>query len=220
MGSKRQNNQLELAFGAPGVDGMTVAQLTPYLKEHWLAIRAQLLDGTYRPLPVRRVEIPKPGGGKRALGIPTVLDRFIQQAVLQVLQGEWDGTFSASSYGFRPAIPARIGLALPRRPGPDPTASKSVPVYRQTKMAEFGQVLCRHLFLSARQPTARTRLGPSGRALDGGLLGFDLLRCPAPMFLVPAVRLPLRFPQRVGALLDPFLPFGIHLVLPHRSAAT
>jgi RNA-directed DNA polymerase len=111
MGSKRQNNQLELAFGAPGVDGMTVAQLTPYLKEHWLAIRAQLLDGTYRPLPVRRVEIPKPGGGKRALGIPTVLDRFIQQAVLQVLQGEWDGTFSASSYGFRPGRSAHQAVA-------------------------------------------------------------------------------------------------------------
>ena len=168
MGSKRQNNQLELAFGeatrgeaprrlargtedpmarpavdgsaappggglmeaivardnlkdalrqvkrnkgAPGVDGMSVADLPAYLKEHWPALRAQLLDGTYRPQPVRRVEIPKPGGGQRALGIPTVLDRFIQQAALQVLQGEWDGTFSASSYGFRPGRSAHQAVA-------------------------------------------------------------------------------------------------------------
>lgn len=99
---KKALAQVKRNKGAPGVDGMTVAELTPYLKEHWPAIRAELLDGTYRPQPVRRVEIPKPAGGTRALGIPTVLDRFIQQAVLQVLQGEWDGTFSPSSYGFRP----------------------------------------------------------------------------------------------------------------------
>ena len=94
--------QVKRNKGAPGVDGMTVEELTPYLKEHWPTIRAQLLDGTYRPQPVRRVEIPKPAGGMRALGIPTVLDRFIQQAVLQVLQSQWDATFSPSSYGFRP----------------------------------------------------------------------------------------------------------------------
>ena len=68
--------------GAAGVDGMTIKALSPYLKEHWPTIRAQLLDGTYKPQPVRRVEIPKASGGKRPLGIPTVLDRFIQQAVL------------------------------------------------------------------------------------------------------------------------------------------
>ena len=88
--------------GAPGVDGMTVEDLSAHLKDHWPTIRAQLLDGSYEPQPVRRVEIPKPTGGVRALGVPTVLDRFIQQAVLQVLQAHWDGTFSASSYGFRP----------------------------------------------------------------------------------------------------------------------
>ncbi len=94
--------QVKRNKGASGVDGMTVDDLGPYLKEHWLTIRAQLLDGSYRPQPVRRVEIPKASGGKRLLGIPTVLDRFIQQAVMQVLQADWDGTFSEASFGFRP----------------------------------------------------------------------------------------------------------------------
>jgi RNA-directed DNA polymerase len=88
--------------GAAGVDGMTVGELPAYLKEHWLTIRAQMLDGTYKPQPVRRVEIPKASGGMRPLGIPTVLDRFIEQAVMQVLQADWDGTFSETSFGFRP----------------------------------------------------------------------------------------------------------------------
>src|ERR1700741_4229838 len=89
--------------GAPGVDGMTVQALPAYLREHWVSIRATLLNGTYRPQPVRWVEIPKPdGGGVRKLGIPSALDRFIHQAVLQVLQRQWDPTFSDSSYGFRP----------------------------------------------------------------------------------------------------------------------
>jgi RNA-directed DNA polymerase len=88
--------------GSPGMDGMTVQELPGYLKQHWPAIREQLLSGTYQPQPVRRVEIPKPDGGMRKLGIPTVLDRFIQQAVMQVLQREWDRSFSEHSYGFRP----------------------------------------------------------------------------------------------------------------------
>jgi RNA-directed DNA polymerase len=89
--------------GAPGVDGMTVEALGPYLREHWPRIREELLDAAYVPAPVRRVEIPKPGGrGIRLLGIPTVLDRFIQQAMLQVLTPVFDPHFSESSYGFRP----------------------------------------------------------------------------------------------------------------------
>ena len=88
--------------GSAGVDGMTFQQLPGFLKQHWPAIREQLLRGTYKPQPVRRVEIPKPDGGVRKLGIPTVLDRFIQQAVMQVLQRRWDRTFSDHSYGFRP----------------------------------------------------------------------------------------------------------------------
>src|SRR5499426_889359 len=98
--------------GSPGVDGMTVVGLKDYLKQHWPAIREQLLNGTYEPKPVRRVEIPKPdGGGVRKLGIPSVLDRFIQQAVMQVLQRKWDRTFSDHSYGFRPGRSAHQAVA-------------------------------------------------------------------------------------------------------------
>ena len=101
--------------GSPGVDGMTVKELPEYLKREWPKIRRQLLSGTYVPLPVRRVEIPKPGGGIRQLGIPTVLDRFIQQALLQVLQQDWDATFSSSSYGFRPKRSAHQALKQSQR---------------------------------------------------------------------------------------------------------
>src|SRR6266403_1848566 len=97
--------------GAAGIDGMSLDALAPHLKEHWPAIRAQLLEGTYQPQPVRRVEIPKALGGTRSLGIPTVLDRFIQQAVLQVLQAEWDPTFSEHSFGFRPKRSAHQAVA-------------------------------------------------------------------------------------------------------------
>src|SRR5438477_9799491 len=97
--------------GSPGVDGMTVGGITDYLKQHWPVIREQLLSGTYEPKPVRRVEIPKPDGGVRKLGIPTVLDRFIQQAVMQVLQKRWDSTFSDHSYGFRPGRSAHQAVA-------------------------------------------------------------------------------------------------------------
>src|SRR5580658_8047737 len=97
--------------GASGVDGMTVGGISDYLKQHWPAIREQLLSGTYKPKPVRRVEIPKPDGGVRKLGIPTVLDRFIQQAVMQVLQRRWDRTFSDRSYGFRPGRSAHQAVA-------------------------------------------------------------------------------------------------------------
>ena len=86
--------------GSPGMDGITVNQLDDYLEQHWQAIREQLLSGAYKPKPVKRVEIPKPDGGVRKLGIPTVLDRFIQQAVMQVLQRQWDPTFSDHSSAF------------------------------------------------------------------------------------------------------------------------
>lgn len=105
---KKALAQVRRNKGAPGLDGMTVDDLAPYLKDHWPEIRIQLLQGTYRPLPVRRVEIPKATGGLRPLGIPTVLDRFIQQAVLQVLQqAAWDPSFSEYSHGFRPGRSAQ-----------------------------------------------------------------------------------------------------------------
>jgi RNA-directed DNA polymerase len=97
--------------GSPGIDGMTVDALSAYLKEHWPAIREQLLAGTYKPQPVKRVEIPKPDGGVRQLGIPTVLDRMVQQAVMQVLQGRWDAEFSEHSHGFRPGRSAHQAVA-------------------------------------------------------------------------------------------------------------
>jgi RNA-directed DNA polymerase len=97
--------------GSAGIDGMTVGDIADYLKQHWPAVRERLLNGTYEPNPVRRVEIPKPDGGVRKLGIPTVLDRLIQQAVMQVLQRQWDGTFSEHSYGFRPGRSAHHAVA-------------------------------------------------------------------------------------------------------------
>jgi RNA-directed DNA polymerase len=97
--------------GSAGVDGMTVQQLAEYLKQYWPVLREQLLSGTYVPQPVKRVEIPKPDGGMRKLGIPTALDRLIQQMVLQVLQRSWDPTFSEHSYGFRPGRSAHQAIA-------------------------------------------------------------------------------------------------------------
>lgn len=99
---RRALRQVRRNRGAPGIDGMTVDALVTHLKRNWPAIRAALVEGSYKPQPVRRVEIPKAAGGTRALGVPVVLDRFIEQALLQVLQAEWDRTFSQWSYGFRP----------------------------------------------------------------------------------------------------------------------
>ena len=109
---KQALQQVKANKGSPGIDGMTVEELPAYLQQHWPAIREQLLNGTYEPKPVRRVEIEKPdGGGMRKLGIPTVLDRFVQQAVMQVLQRQWDPTFSDHSYGFRPGRSAHQAVA-------------------------------------------------------------------------------------------------------------
>lgn len=96
--------------GSPGVDRMPVEELRDYLKTHWSGVREELLQGQYKPQPVKQVMIPKPGGGTRMLGIPTVLDRFIQQALLQVLDPIYDPTFSAHSYGFRPGRSAHQAL--------------------------------------------------------------------------------------------------------------
>ena len=97
--------------GSPGVDGMTVDALAEHLKKHWPTLRTQLLEGTYQPKPVKRVEIPKPDGGTRKLGVPTAQDRFVQQALMQVLQERWDRTFSEHSFGFRPNRSAHQAVA-------------------------------------------------------------------------------------------------------------
>lgn len=103
--------QVQRNRGGPGIDGMTVEELPAYLKRQWPRLKAQLLAGEYQPQPVRRVELPKPGGGVRLLGVPCVLDRFIQQALLQVLQADWDRSFSESSYGFRPGRSAHQAIS-------------------------------------------------------------------------------------------------------------
>jgi RNA-directed DNA polymerase len=108
---RRALQQVRRNQGAPGIDGMTVDDLGAHVKTHWPTIRAALVEGTYAPQPVRRTEIPKAGGGIRKLGIPTVLDRFVAQALLQVLQEEWDPTFSERSYGFRPQRSAHQAVA-------------------------------------------------------------------------------------------------------------
>jgi group II intron reverse transcriptase/maturase len=101
--------------GAPGVDGMTTEELVPWLAGHWAQVRQALDAGTYRPSPVRRVVIPKPGGGERLLGVPTCLDRLIQQAIAQVLTPIFDPHFSGSSFGFRPGRSAHQAVRVARR---------------------------------------------------------------------------------------------------------
>jgi group II intron reverse transcriptase/maturase len=101
--------------GSPGIDGMTVEELPEWLRENWPEVREELLTGTYQPQPIRRQTIPKRGGGVRELGIPTVLDRFVQQALLQVLQPRFDPTFSEHSYGFRPRRRAHDAVRAAQR---------------------------------------------------------------------------------------------------------
>jgi RNA-directed DNA polymerase len=100
--------------GSPGIDGMKVDELPEHLMENWESLKAQLLDGTYHPQPVREQEIPKSGGGVRKLGIPTAVDRLVQQAILQVLQPRFDPTFSESSH-YGPGSEVRRRVA-PRKP--------------------------------------------------------------------------------------------------------
>jgi RNA-directed DNA polymerase len=116
---ERQNllralHRVESNRGAPGVDGMTVEELRPYIITHWFEVREALDGGRYRPSPVRRVGIPKPEGGERQLGIPTVLDRFIQQAIAQVLTPLFESRFSPHSYGFRPGRGAHDAMKQAR----------------------------------------------------------------------------------------------------------
>jgi group II intron reverse transcriptase/maturase len=110
----RALRRVEANRGAPGVDGMTTGQLRLWLHEHWAQVRGALHAGTYQPSPVRRVVIPKPGGGERLLGVPTCLDRLVQQAIAQVLTPIFDPQFSGSSFGFRPGRSAHQAVLAAR----------------------------------------------------------------------------------------------------------
>ena len=110
----RALRRVESNRGAAGVDGMPVAELRPWLKDHWPEVRRALDEGTYQPAPVRRVTIPKPDGGERELGVPTVLDRLIQQAIAQTLTPVFDPHFSERSYGFRPGRSAQQAVQMAR----------------------------------------------------------------------------------------------------------
>ena len=110
----RALRRVEANRGAPGVDGVTTGELRPWLREHWVSVREALDAGSYQPLPVRRVVIPKPGGGERLLGVPTCLDRLIQQAIAQVLTPVFDPCFSGSSFGFRPGRSAHQAVRAAR----------------------------------------------------------------------------------------------------------
>jgi RNA-directed DNA polymerase len=112
---KRAWQRVRRNKGGPGVDGMTIEDAKNYLREHWPSIRSPLLEGNYQPQPVKRVEAPKPEGGLRKLGVPCIVDRLIQQALLQVLQPRWDPTFSEHSYGFRPERSAHQAVAQAQR---------------------------------------------------------------------------------------------------------
>ena len=129
--------------GSPGTDGMTTEELLPYLREHWIRIRAELLAGAYRPRPVKRREIRKKGGGVRQLGIPTVLDRFIRQAMLQVLQPRFDPSFSEHSDGFRPGRSAQQAIAKAQRIA-DTRMLRLMRRYLEAGVMAFGVVIERH----------------------------------------------------------------------------
>jgi RNA-directed DNA polymerase len=96
--------------GCAGIDNMEISELEPYLKEHWQRIKADILAGNYKPQAIKQIEIPKTSGGKRVLGVPVVIDRLIQQAIMQILQGYIDQSFSESSYGFRPGRSAHQAI--------------------------------------------------------------------------------------------------------------
>lgn len=112
---ERALHRVESKGGAPGTDGMTTEELRPFVEANWLTIRSQLDSGRYRPQPVRKVTIPKPSGGSRELGVPTVLDRLITQALLQVLIPVFDPQFSSMSFGFRPRKSAHMAVETARR---------------------------------------------------------------------------------------------------------
>ena len=120
--------------GAPGVDGVTVAEFKDWLKVHWPSVKRALLEGRYLPRPVRRVDIPKPSGGVRTLGVPTVVDRLIQQALHQVLQPLFEPEFSDGSFGFRPGRSAQQAVAGRRRTSAKASAGWWTSIWRSSSI--------------------------------------------------------------------------------------
>jgi RNA-directed DNA polymerase len=152
--------------GEPGVDGITIDDFPAYLRKHWPEIKRQLLDGTYKPSPVKRVEIPKRTGGKRPLGIPTVLDRLIQQAMLWVLQPLFDPEFSESSYGFRPGRSAHQAVRRVRQ-----TIDQGYNWVVDVDLSKFFDCVDHDLLMSrlARKVKDKRVLRLTGRYLRGGV---------------------------------------------------
>src|SRR5277367_4345395 len=170
--TKRDNlnrafRQVRANKGAAGVDGMTVGGLGDWIKEHKQELTAALLDGTYQPQPVRGVEIPKPGGGVRQLGIPTVVDRLVQQAILQVLEKILDPTFSTSSFGFRPGRGAHNALAQASR-----YVSEGRPIVVDLDLEKFFDRVNHDILMSrlARRIGDKRLLRITRRFLEAGLL--------------------------------------------------
>lgn len=153
--------------GSPGIDGMTVDELPGHLREHWPGLREQLLAGAYQPSPVKRQQIPKSGGGVRELGIPTVLDRFIQQAVLQVLQPLFDPSFSPHSYGFRPKRGAHQAVRAARE-----YVQQGRQVVVDVDLAKFFDRVNHDILMErlARRIADKTVLGLIRRYLEAGVL--------------------------------------------------
>ncbi len=144
--------------GGPGLDGMTVEELGAHLKDHWPEIRSRLLGGTYEPQPVRRAEILKASGGVRPLGVPTALDRFIQQAVMQVLQKDWDPGLSEASYGFRPGRSAHQVVSFRKATKTPATSSWARMIWTRESLACSS---ARVGLVSGSCPSGRGPAGPS-----------------------------------------------------------
>ena len=153
--------------GAPGIDGVTVQDWPAHAREHWPALRAQIEGGRYTPQAVRRVEIPKPGGGKRLLGIPTVTDRVVQQAIAQVLTPIFDPTFSDSSFGFRPGRNAHQAI---RQVQADVKDGRRIA--EDIDLAKFFDTVNHDVLMSLLRRTIRDKrlLGLIGRYLRAGVL--------------------------------------------------
>ena len=217
--------QVKANKGAPGIDGMTIDDFPAFARQHWERIRSQLSEGTYRPAPVRRVFIPKPDGSQRPLGVPTVLDRVIQQAIAQVLTPLYDGEFSPHSYGFRAGRNAHqavrhveAGWKLKRRHAVDCDLKAFFDTVNHDRLltqlrdkiggGKLLQLIGRYLRAGVELPDGSREATPLGVPQGGPLspLLAKLIRSPPPGSLTPSgqpVGCPSRGCRRRSAVLDP-----------------